>query len=114
MMSLGRDLTRSLLTNFTWAPCYCLARTAPRTCISCLISTSLECITKYDSPKDPTMVSLEVFIIPVDDIDIITVDFNALKEKEHVNIYNDNDLEGVAAATSEDEMDEVTSRKPRR
>ena len=60
------------------------------------------------------MVSLEVFIIPVDDIDIITVDFNALKEKEHVNIYNDNDLEGVAAATSEDEMDKVTSRKPRR
>ena len=114
MMSLGRDLTRSLLTNFTWAPCYCLARTAPRTCISCLISTSLECITKYDSPKDPTMVSLEVFIILVDDIDTITVDFNALKENEHVNIYNDNDLEGVAAATSEDEMDEVTSRKPRR
>lgn len=114
MMSLGRDLTRGLLINFTWAPCYCLARTAPRTCISCLISTSLECITKYDSPKDPTIVSLEFFIIPVDDIDIITVDFNALKEKEHVNIYNDNDLEGVAAATSEDEMDEVTSRKPRR
>ena len=78
-----------------------------------MISTSLESITKYDSPKDPTMVSLEVFIIPVD-LDIITVDFNALKEKEHVNIYNDNDLEGVAAATSEDEMDEVTSRKPRR
>ena len=58
------------------------------------------------------MVSLEVFIIPLDDIDIITVDFNALKEKGHVNIHNDNDLEGVAAATSEDEMDEVTAGNP--
>ena len=60
------------------------------------------------------MVSLEVFIIPVDDIDIITVDFNALKEKEHVNIYNDNDMVGVAAATSTDEMGTMYGSNPRR
>ena len=56
------------------------------------------------------MVGLEVFI-PVD-IDIITIDFNALKEKEHVNIYNDNDSEGVSAATSEGEMNKVTAETP--
>ena len=56
------------------------------------------------------MVGLEVFI-PFD-IDIITTDFNALKEKEHVNIYNDNNTEGVAAATSEGEMDKVTAETP--